>query len=365
MSHLVGPLPTLILAVGLLVLVGSLPSLPPLLGNRGRLAPLLVVVTILVSARLLWLALERPGVLTDEYPSRIARYGALELNGAVEPTVLIIDGGSYVINGVDVNDLMEELRELGHPARAVRLAAGAANHFERFRMQQRVVERLQGKRPNQRWVFLAEVQFGYDSSPVAQLTENPKTERLYEYLTLPNAWFATKALRSRNVKAPEEWRDVVYRSALINAFNVGAFLRLMDENDVPIGGGHVAARKPTKLKLGDDITDQIASLTARPNAEVFPWLKTIRERRIRALWSPYLDEFAYFGLPTTAIEQLNYVRKFCTVTTQPCVAPADEALLKELNDSQNWRDRSHMSKKGSRIYSRWLARELVRKGLVP
>lgn len=364
MSHLVGSTSTLIVALCLLVIVGSLPALPAVSGLRARIAPLFTLLAILAAAAGIWLMLERPGTLLDQFPGRIVRYGAEELNAAKEPTVLIIDGGSYVINGVDCNDLMKELRKLGYKVRALRLASGAANHFERFRMQQRVVKRLRSKNPKQRWVFLAEVQHGYDSAPLAQFTENPSTDRAYDYSTLANAWYATTALRTPNVTVPPEWRWSLFRSTLINSFNAGALLRLSDEDTVDVGGGRVAARKRSKVKIRDGVKQQIAMLDAPPKSDTYPWIEDIRERRIRRLWKPYLSDFVYFGLPSSWPEQLAYIRKFCSTTRDPCIAPADAQLLSDLDDAEKWRDRSHMSKKGATIYTRWLAQELVRRGIV-
>lgn len=363
MSHLVGSTPTLVLALCLLVIVGSLPALPAVAGARGRWAPLLLVLAIAASSAGIWCSLERPGTLPATYMGSVAKYAATALGSAEEPTVLVIDGGSYVLNAVDCDDLMAELDKLGFRVRAVRMSAGAANHFERYRLHQRVVRRLPPKRPGQRWVLLAEAQLGYDSSPIAQFTENPNTDRAYDYSTLPNAWFEAAALRSPGVNVPEEWRWPLFRNSLINTFNAGSLLRLSDEASIEGSSGNVNERRRGKFKFRG-LGKQIKQLRSRPEADVLPWLTRIREPRTRRLWRPYIDELVYFGVPSTAKEQLAYIRNFCAGIERPCLAPADANLLTELDDAKYWRDASHMTKRGATIYSRWLAHQLVERGIV-
>lgn len=363
MSHLVGPVPTLALALCLLVIVGSLPALPAVLGARRRLAPLLLLLAIVGTSATIWQSLERPGTLPDTYMGHTAKYAAAALSSAEEPTVLVIDGGSYVLNAVDCDDLMAELKKLGYPVRAVRMAAGAANHFERFRLHQRVVKRLSPKRPGQRWIFLAETQLGYDTSPVTQFTENPNTNRAYDYSTLPNAWYAAAALRSPGVEVPEEWRWALFRSTLINSFSAGALRRLADEATMEPGGGKVNRRPRSRFKFRG-LRKQLHQLRYVPQPEVLPWLKSIRERRTRRLWRPFVDELVYFGVPSTSPSQLAYIRRFCAGAQVPCLAPADATLLGELDNAKYWRDASHMMKEGATIYSRWLAHQLVERGIV-
>lgn len=118
MSGLVGSTPTLVLALCLLVLVGSLPALPttPVASRLRALLPsLLALASLLATSTALWLLLERPGTLPNTFPGQIAKYAATELNAAKEPTVLIVDGGSYVLNAVDCDDLMDELGKLDTP----------------------------------------------------------------------------------------------------------------------------------------------------------------------------------------------------------------------------------------------------------
>ena len=102
-----------------------------------------------------------------------------------------------------------------------------------------------------------------------------------------------------------------------------------------------------------------ASKVGPPAPAVLDWLVGIRERRSKRLWRGYAQQLVYFGLPTTALAQLQYVRAFCGASKEPCLAPADATLLKQLDDRKLWRDPSHLTRRGAIIYSRWLAQGLA------
>ena len=190
MEHLLGPTRSLFLAALLLVIVSSLPAVSSAAAKlKTPLLTLVYALALFAGAALVWFAFDRGAVMPDTFTSTIERYAADELSKATEPNVLMIDGGSYVLNGVDTNIVMSELLTLGYSAKVVRFAAGAANHFERYRMQQGIVQRLQGKKdPKQRWFYMPEVQAGYDQIPLAQFDNNLDTWRAIQYCTPENAW---------------------------------------------------------------------------------------------------------------------------------------------------------------------------------
>jgi len=363
--HLLGPTATLVVAALLLVMVGALPALPALDRGtvRARLALLVPILAFGLAAAGVWRAFEHGEVMAEGFPSQIVKYAAAELNAATEPTVLVIEGGSYVLNGVDTELVTDELKQQGFDVRVVRLAAGAANHFERYRMAESVLRRLSPKRAGQRWVYLTEVHLNYDNSPIAQFMENRDAARAYHYATLPNAWAVTRALHSPGVLVPEGWQWALLRHAMVNTFNVGAASRYRPEDEVVLGGGRVSAHRKQRFKFRG-MGRQIQSLSHPVAGAMLPWLKDVREARTRRLWRPYTSEIVYFGLPATTIEQVTYVREFCAATERKCISPADPELLSALDDAALWRDRGHLMKRGAAIYSRWLARQLVAQQVV-
>lgn len=207
------------------------------------------------------------------------------------------------------------------------------------------------------------MQQDYDNNPLAQYLENVDTERTFDYSTLSNAWFAAAALGSPGVTSPPAWRWKLSRNTLINSFSAGALLRMSAEADLEPGGGRVSKRGRQNFKFRG-LRAQLGSLLHTEPPERLPWLQDIREARIRRLWQPFTQELVFFGVPSTRPNQLAYVRGFCNGKPQPCVAPEDPELLQQLDDADNWRDPSHMSKAGATLYTRWLARQLVSRGLV-
>lgn len=364
MERLLGSTPTLIVAALLLVIVASLPSLA---GLRGRVAVFLCAGAVLTAVAVVWQGVDRGRVLVDAFPSKVVRYAARALNTSHAPNVLLIEGASYVLNGVDSTTVADELQKLGYSVDVVRMAAGAANHFERYRMQQGIVQRLErGPQANQRWIYLAEAQAGYDRMPLAQFGDNQDTERSYHYSTLSNAWNAARAIASPGVGEPLEgaWRWPLFRHTLVNSFNAGVAMRLVPEDELAFSGGNVSSRRRWRFRfrgLGP-LTAALESPTGQ--APQYSWVTKIREPRLRHLWQRYLSDFAYFGVPTTGLDQLEYVRDFCKATKRKCIAPTDATLLEALDDPKQWVNATHLSLKGAKIYSRWLARELARTGLL-
>lgn len=369
MEHLLGPTRALVLAALLLVIVGSLPAVSAPTKLKPQWLALTYVLTLLSGATLIWYGFDRGAVLPPTYMSSVERYAVRELAGAKEPNVVVIDGGSYVLNGVDVGVVKSELEVLGYAARVVRLAAGAANHFERYRMQQGIVQRLPRK-PNadQRWFYLAEVQAGYDQMPLAQLDNNLDTWRAIQYCSPANSWQAARALATPGVTAPfgGAWRWPLLRQTLLNAFSAGALERYVPEADVELSSGVVSPRPPSKFRFRGlrSLLRATAAASDPASVTVLPWLRDIRDRRSKRLWQPFGTELIYFGVPSTSVDQLEYVRGFCQAIGSKCISPADQALLSQLDDARLWRDPSHMTTPGAEIYSRWLARQLAALGVL-
>jgi len=161
------------------------------------------------------------------------------------------------------------------------------------------------------------------------------------------------------------WRWPLFRHTLINAFSAGALKRYVPEAELEIGGGTVSPRRPSGRFHFKGLGAQLKALRKPPvDPSVLPWLRDIRERRSTRLWQPYQAKLVYFGLPSTTVDQLQYVRGFCQAIGSTCISPADQALLSQLDDAKLWRDASHLTKAGADIYSRWLAHQLVALGLL-
>ncbi len=351
-----GLIPTLVAAALLLVLVGSLPAVA---GQSARWGLVIYLGAMLGGAAALGHVLNGSQALPNADASRVVKYAVAELGRAREKNVLLIDGGSFADHAIDVFVLDRELARLGYSAHAVRLTLSGANHFERYRLQQDVERRLGPKRrPRQRWLYLAEVQRMYDVKPLATFFRNQGTTRSYHYLTAENAWYATRAMHTRNVMPSEAWFEPVLKHALVNGFNVGVSSRSVSIEDFAAASGRPKRDRHHHSAFAG-LAEQLSALEQSPGAAIdLPWLFDIRERRERRLWRGYINGLVYFGVPSPQPNELAHERRFCAATQRPCIAP-DKPLLTALDQPNFWRDRAHMNVLGSDIYSRWLAQRLV------
>jgi hypothetical protein len=352
-----GTTETLAMAAGLLVVVASLPA-------RGegdvRLGWLSYLGAALVGAVLLFRAIDASGAQVDTRPSMTRKYAARELPRAKATNVLLIDGGSYALNAVDVSALEKQLTALGYSVEGVKLTFSAANHFERFRTYEDIKRDLSaGPRPGQRWIFLLEAQEGYDHEPLSQFDRNQDTARAFHYVTPQNAWYAFRAQQSPGVRPSpvSEWRWGLTRHMLISFFNVGMASRLVGSEDIDDWDGELSGGKITFRFRGlDAVMAEVEH--PRPDVPVPPWLFDIREARLKSLWGREVSSWVYFGVPSTRAEQQRYLRSFCHATKAPCIAP-DPELISALDRRAYWMNAGHVTRQGAAVYTRWLTKRLV------
>jgi hypothetical protein len=356
--------PLAIAAALLLLLVVAVPA-----PREGRLGAgvLVLLLAVLGGAALVKVALTRTSYVPNSQTSQVLAYAIRELAEAHEPNVLLVDGGSYVQRGLDAELLERDLAELGYRVRVVRLSLTGANHFERLQLYEDITARLpRGVKQSPRWIFMIEVQEGYDVQPLAQFENNQDTARAYHYLTPINVWFALTADYGGGSTLPLDWhgRLAVLRHALINGFNVGLLERLTTLDAVAPARPKISKERGRRFAFdGTSTLVAEAGQAARPR-DMPPWLLPVRDRHLREVWGPYIDEWLYFALPSTALSQLEHARGFCLQARSPCIAPDDAALLQRLNDKQLWFDAGHLSERGSRVYTHWLAQQLAKQGVL-
>ena len=351
------------LAVASLVLAFAA-SLPAVAGPSIRSGVVAYLAALVGGAFLVSLVVVRQPLMTPGKVSSVAKYAVQQLKAPPEKNVIVLQGASYVLNAVDVAALADELEDLGYSARAVKLAFGGANHFERYRLYEDIVQRLPDKpRDGQRWVYLTEVMIAYDRVPLNQLEKNTDSARAYHYLTLSNAWYAARAMQSKNLADFEfdDWQWTIARHSLVNAFNAGVVSRLVPEEEIePVTG--LASKGAPRFKFNFKELMKEAK-NPGPPIPIPPWLLELREPRERELWGRFDPKWVYFGVPSTRPEQLRYIRSFCAIVKEPCVAP-NEGLIESLEAPTNWRNAGHMNRNGAMIYTRWLAGEIARLGVL-
>lgn len=205
---------------------------------------------------------------------------------------------------------------------------------------------------------------GYDVSPLAQFERNRDTERAYDYMSAAAAWLALRASFTPSVHFDENpWflRFEVLRHALIHCFSVGSSALMVPASKVERHDGHVG-RPAERGRAFFGLDPLLKELSLKDDLEVPPWVFEIREREEERLWGPYIDRWIYFGVPSTYPAQLRYIRTFCSRTKRYCLQPANREMLSQLNSKKYWADEGHLSHAGSKVYTLWLANQLVRTG---
>src|ERR1043165_5883689 len=182
---------TILAASSILVLVASLPAVP---GGRVKLGVATHCAAIVITALLGRRGIRAEKLAPDTNPSMVLRGAAYRLATARTKNVLILEGGSYPARAVDERLVEGELARRGYSATVVQIALGAANHFERYQLHDDILHEVDGPNAGQHYVFLTEVQYSYDSRPLAQLEENEDTARTYHNLTPANAYYGLSAV---------------------------------------------------------------------------------------------------------------------------------------------------------------------------
>jgi len=304
-------------------------------------------------------------LLPKTLASELVNYGLLQLANATEKNVLVLDGGSYPARGIDERVLAKELAARGYSVRVVHLGLSAGNHLERYTMYEDLLSRVPAIAPGRRTIFLAEAHIGYDMSPFAQLERNRDTARTYHYVTPTNAWYGLRSVffGGGDRIAGRDLAWTVARHAMINGFQVGTASYLFPDTEVRPHSGHIFGTHVVGFRFAG-LAEPLKIAQESPDQVVIPrWLWDVRERRLRALWDGRVSAWAYYGVPSATPIPTQFIRKFCTVTKEPCIAP-DVALLRSLDHAEDWYDIGHMSSRGAALYSAWLAARIDQAGLL-
>lgn len=346
-----------------------LAAVPTKLTLRVSVAAMLVTIGIVVGALLIRSVPAHVGYVPSTDPSRLAKYGVNALAAALKrpkENLIVVEGGSYAVRGIEPDLLRKELDDLGYRADIVQLALGAANHFERYILFSDVLghPKLKNLVQHPNLVLMAEVQRNYDQQPLDQLQENQDTRRAFHYISPVNAGYALWSLwagggEAVNLKHPL-W--TASRHALVNAFNVGLLDRVTPLKKIKSRQGYVAGGINGGYRFKG-----LAPVMKRASGPLIaektgPWIFSVREARLKKLWGKRLDHWVYYGVPSTRADQMTWLRSVCAETKVPCIAPSDMELLSDLDKKANWRDKGHVTSRGSVLYTKWLAKRLVETG---
>jgi hypothetical protein len=311
---------------------------------------------------------QRSGYAPKSPPSARAKFVRKTLPKLKAKNVLWLDGGSYPANGVSSAVLERELGKLGYDVDVMNLSMGASNHLEREALYRRLTpvfdEHRQGRKKRQRWVYLAEVQHQYDDRPLAQFGDNKESARAYDYMTPAVVWDAFQAIGSAHTRVePPRWTQLldVLRHGLVFAFNAGVTSRVVAPKKIRALPGDVRRNTPRRMRYRG-LSKVIAEAKRPHRASVPPWLFDVRERRELEIWGDHIQKWLYYSVPNTKAGYLRHSTNFCAATPRPCINPADVDLLQRLDARRNWINSGHLSIRGAKIYSKWLAKKIHESG---
>jgi hypothetical protein len=155
---------------------------------------------------------------------------------------------------------------------------------------------------------------------------------------------------------------MLLQHALVNGFNVGAVSRLSGWDELKPLRAYAPKRRPSKayrfrpLRLG------------KPPAQgpsPREWTKEFRERRLLELYGPLVDSWGHYAVPTTRRGDRDYASSVCQATQAVCITYGDNPrLLRQLDESRLWYDAAHLTARGARVYTRWLAERIDKLGVL-
>lgn len=283
--------------------------------------------------------------------------------------LLVVDGGSATTRGLDGKRLQRLLRAQGIHVTVLQLSEIGANHIERSRIYETIRDLLPEhveealKEADVTW--LREVSLIYDRHPLMQFQRNRYSQRVIGYLDPPTVLDAIHAVV---LQPPVEagdgppWRIIAMlaHDGLLSGLGVGAVSRLDPVEMLPRVRTYNGLNNPRITLPKRPLDAAIASLSQPPGRPPeIDWIKAVREPRIRRWTADIMDHTVYFAPPIARPADLAYYRAVCAHVADPCIAPDDPALLRSLNHRRFWSDTAHMLRRGSVIFTEWLARRLV------
>jgi hypothetical protein len=366
-------MPEWLIPVGAALLLVLVASFPARLSGNAAAALATALVTFSGAVFAIRQGLEHAGFVEAATGRRVVRYANRELKRALKrkaKNIVVVDGGSGTARALDPKTFRRQLKKQGYDASIVQVSLAGANHFERFAMHHWLLDLIRG-REREEWkatntILLSEVHDGYDKTPLVQLADNTDTDRAYSYLYPSNAFWAWKASRledGRVDRFDEGFEWTLLRHVLYTGLNVGTVSRLVPYAELKPKSGFSPKRRAAKKFRFKGVKRQLGWLKESPAPSEVKWLQTVREPRLREAYRGLVDNWSYHTLPRLRKTPLQYNRATCSHKEEPCLE-VDRALLKRLNHQSMWHDRGHLARAGAKIYSKWLADQLIAQWLL-
>ncbi|MBV8213019.1 MAG: hypothetical protein JOZ08_07295 [Verrucomicrobia bacterium] len=286
--------------------------------------------------------------------------------------VIVVEGSSLTMNGLDGNRVQQVLTEQGIPSLVIQLSFAGANHAERYEYLKEFVEALP---PNQvealrrvKLILCREVELGYDKNPLSNFLRNGSTGRSLRYLApsqLPMI-FSWLALKYRPITWIREHTLLTNLGgcALFNLFHVGYLTRMQDISPPSKTAPFIPnlTQSPNFAPKGSLETVPDPGLDKRLTstfAENLAWQRK-RDSDFRDVFRGLPVSECFFAFPSWSKQNADYnVWKRRQPGKERFFDGDGTPLMAKLSPLSLWYDELHLQEPGAEIYSAEFAKYLA------
>jgi len=280
--------------------------------------------------------------------------------------VIILNGSSLSLVGIDGDALEKILRDAGRPATVLQFNMAGANHVERLHLLDVFVNGLKPKEQKAleqtHVVLLSEVMRRYDEHPLVFLTKDEYAERARIYLTLQNAWVG---YRFHQLDRHPDTNPVspLLENTLAQFFAVGTFSDMKLPGRIRGIGGYFPLKKAepnfsfSKAWAAREAEPLPAST---PGEHPYPWWKEYREE-LQERHGRIIDQNVFYALPTLAPEEKVYQYTLrCLLPPGSTMLEPDAEAYQKFAQGELWFDAYHVQESGAARTTEWLAAEILK-----
>ncbi len=351
-------------------------------GKAGRpiIAFSLFVLALSCTSALSRFSLTYWGFTEDVAPARLEHYlteANSELSNRRYENIIIFDGGSYSARGLDGNLLESLIRQEGYDLKVIQVTLAGANHFERFTVHQGLVsswdKAIKENLVESNVIFAQEVNQNYDKNPLSQFERDGISDRSLYYLSISNFYWATKALFSRSRE--EQYEEIettlsvllaAAKTALMNFFQIGRLESLRPRSSLDPLRAFVPQSKARVQYEGYEtlIPELEQPYESIAKEKPYSWLEEVRNYRLDLLYGNLINRELLYQPPSLWGSALSYTASFERQDSSLAVIKPDLDLYQRPDGVDFWADRGHLLDSGARVYTEWLAEEIISSNLL-
>lgn len=274
--------------------------------------------------------------------------------------LIVFTGASYSRNALDPERLTIALTEAGYRVRAINLSIEAASIMERDAHLQQFI-RQSGRTPD---IVFVEVAQAFDYKAAFMFGNSKFNARAIEQFDIPTTLrTASGIVEGACAGTTDCIKDTGFLGihAALNLFNVG----LIGRGERPEDADAITSYDPQYEPRLESTPSSVMEILPVSEQPVPTWVSTYRTRMREQLLSEGVQTVGYYQPPVQPADQRMYVTALCEneLADHICIAANNPALLAPLN-ADIWFDRDHLLDDGAAIYTKWLANELIKSGVL-